>query len=492
MLSILNLEDAPPYREQEVSAGAGHRALRGHQPCSSGGGSATIDFDSDSGGWSPQYALVNSLVSSGVSNSPQSSSSSSRSSRHGQGSLRRDVCTTGGQAVLSNHVSTAVFSPGRAYAIHNSSHQAFNARGTQEPSVCGPSGLSTPPTTPPSSMPARLYAGIQEPLQDLERQSNQSRRHRRTVPSNPTPEPPRRLPGVREICKQTISLTSRRSLRQLQAEKLKLMLDLVNQPTYPPARVNPKVSQARDAYRDSRNQNATFTSINRRPPMSSDPQQDEVNSLCRARTDCWVPDCKLDSPDRRVVSHFFGRNKKETRAIPEDCWVPYCRQHYQRSRYQLKTPEFADLQMSLVRRTVKNLELWGNVLHWTITIRKRMLDQIAQEDALRAAAKTHLIEKPCQERALLPFCGDTKSFADVYALINAVRDYAWQNDCEAMEFEIVPQFRAGFVEKRTGQRRAMKMPIHSKATQPSNSCSLKKSVKGTPAMGMSSKASSKK
>ncbi|KAI4149408.1 MAG: hypothetical protein LQ340_004639 [Diploschistes diacapsis] len=227
--------------------------------------------------------------------------------------------------------------------------------------------------------------------------------------------------------------------------------------------------------------------------MSPEPEDLNDAALRRGRADCWVPDCKLDSPDRRVVSHFFGRNKKETRAIPEECWVPYCRQHYQRSRYQRKIHEFADLQMSLVKRTVKNLEAWGNVLDWTVTIRKRMLDQIAREDALLAAGEAHLIEKPCQERILLPYCGDSKSFADVYNVIGTVRDFAWYNDCEAMEFEIVPQFRPGFVEKRTMQRRATKMPIHSKGASSSSSGSAhsEKTVEAGPALAMSSKGSSR-
>ena len=197
--------------------------------------------------------------------------------------------------------------------------------------------------------------------------------------------------------------------------------------------------------------------------MISDLDNEVDISSRRSKTDCYVPDCKLDSPDRRVISHFFGRNKKETRAIPEDCWISYCRQHYQRSRYQMKIHEFGELQMSLVRRTVENLETCGIVLYWTITIRKRMMDQITQEDSLTAAGKAHLIERPCQERALLPYCGENKSFRDVYKLIDDVKNFACRNDCEALEFEIVPQFRPGYVEKRISQRRAStKMPVRSK------------------------------
>ena len=229
--------------------------------------------------------------------------------------------------------------------------------------------------------------------------------------------------------------------------------------------------------------------------MSPEPEEDDIASR-QGRTDCLVPGCTLDSPDRRVISHFFGRNKKETRAIPDDCWVSCCRQHYQRSRYQRDTADFADLQMNLVRQIVNNLQRLGHVLHWTITIRKRMMDLIAQEDALRAAGKAHHIGKPCQERALLPFCGENKSFDDVYGLIDAVRGFACQNGCEAMEFEIVPQFLPGFVEKRISQRRSSKVSssAHGKGGSSSSSAAaglLRKSTREAQPIAPSTRRSSK-
>ena len=156
--------------------------------------------------------------------------------------------------------------------------------------------------------------------------------------------------------------------------------------------------------------------------------------------------CQLESPDRRVISHFFGRNKKETRAIPDDCWVTYCRQHYQRCRYRQPTAQFAALQMDLVRQTVNKLELWGGVREWQILLRKRASDALAAEEQVVA---THgQVLHSCRERVLLPQVGKQKTFEDVYHLLDFVEENAAKYDCDALEFEIVPQFRPGVLQAK--------------------------------------------
>ena len=65
---------------------------------------------------------------------------------------------------------------------------------------------------------------------------------------------------------------------------------------------------------------------------------------------------------RKVVSHFFGRNKKETRFIHNDVWHIYCRKDYQRRTYSARVqgektksakPEcdffISNIEMQLVR-----------------------------------------------------------------------------------------------------------------------------------------------
>ena len=182
--------------------------------------------------------------------------------------------------------------------------------------------------------------------------------------------------------------------------------------------------------------------------------------------------CTLESPDRRVISHFFGRNKKETRAIPDDCWVTYCRQHYQRCRYRQSAPDFAALQMDLVRKTVAKLEEWGQVREWDIQLRKRATEQLKQEDAAAAERGGTAGTRGCKERALLPRVGPRKSFREVYALIDAVEAHARDNDCEALEFEVVPQYRQGYLQnrppapKRTKSNAGNKRPSTGGASSP--------------------------
>jgi len=161
----------------------------------------------------------------------------------------------------------------------------------------------------------------------------------------------------------------------------------------------------------------------------------------------FSPGCNLDSPDRRVISHFFGRNKRETRAIPDECWGGYCRQHYQRARYRQSVDQFALTQMYLVHKTVENLEKWGGVLDWHIAVRKRAVDQIAREDG-EAALSGKPITQSCRERAVVSFTGKHKTFADVYAMIDTVEKFIGDNLCEALEFEVVPQFHPDYLRQR--------------------------------------------
>ena len=84
----------------------------------------------------------------------------------------------------------------------------------------------------------------------------------------------------------------------------------------------------------------------------------------------YTESCETGSPLRKVVSHFFGRNKLATRKIPKNLWVYFCRKHYQRSRY--RNPRgFACLQIQLVQTQIGNLRRWGGVIDWTVKVRRR-------------------------------------------------------------------------------------------------------------------------
>ena len=188
--------------------------------------------------------------------------------------------------------------------------------------------------------------------------------------------------------------------------------------------------------------------------------------------------CKLPSPDRKVTSHYFGRNKKETRGIPEHCWVLYCRQHYQRTRYRSSATTFALSQLELVRKTVENLQKWGGVQDWTIALRKRVVDKLNAEDQLNKeildaknngtqAPEPVPKEKQCRERWLVRFCGNNRSFDHVYEVLDAISHYCNATQCGALEFEIIPNFEGQSVKKPSVKRTAGTKPgASSRVTKP--------------------------
>ncbi|KAK7205865.1 hypothetical protein BZA70DRAFT_266976 [Myxozyma melibiosi] len=70
-------------------------------------------------------------------------------------------------------------------------------------------------------------------------------------------------------------------------------------------------------------------------------------------------------PNRKVISHIFGRNKRQTLAIPDSVWVTVCRRHYQRESY--RKDKFPLLQTRLVLLQLDKLEAWGHVLNFTVS-----------------------------------------------------------------------------------------------------------------------------
>ena len=127
--------------------------------------------------------------------------------------------------------------------------------------------------------------------------------------------------------------------------------------------------------------------------------------------------------------------------------------------------------MRLVKETVEKLEDWKGVVEWNIAIRKRNAERIAQEDVEAAQAEKNNLpapEKECRERVLQPYVGKNKTFDDVYEVIAVVEDYSKDNQCEALEFEVVPQYRPGYLSSETPNKRRA-----TKATRPSTQRSSK-------------------
>ena len=167
----------------------------------------------------------------------------------------------------------------------------------------------------------------------------------------------------------------------------------------------------------------------------------------------FMSDCILKSPERKTISHFFGRNKACTQAIPKAVWVPYCRRHYQRSRYRNIT-KFANVQLELIRIVVNNFETWGGVENFEFILRKRAAQAMAREDKLYKELRTsgraepHEGQSPSwRERWLVPYLGKNKSFEDVYKILDRIDAFAQEHNLEnPPEFEILPSYKPGWIK----------------------------------------------
>ena len=93
----------------------------------------------------------------------------------------------------------------------------------------------------------------------------------------------------------------------------------------------------------------------------------------------------METPPRKMISQFFGRNKSCTKAIPRHVWLHYCRKHYQRERYNLNT-DYPKLQAELLLTQIRRIQAWsdenlakgetsGVLRSWKLQLRKREEDR---------------------------------------------------------------------------------------------------------------------
>ena len=156
-------------------------------------------------------------------------------------------------------------------------------------------------------------------------------------------------------------------------------------------------------------------------------QESSDNSMCKAsRSGCSTGSTHL----RKVISQFFGRNKRETRAIPEHFWVKWCRKHYQRQRYRRDV--WVKLQLGLINDMIDQLEDYGKVRGWTVTIRK------TEEKKLR---DPKFAGERIREEALIKWVGKGKTFEYVRGFVNDVVAKECSNEGEEEElphFQLLP------------------------------------------------------
>lgn len=120
----------------------------------------------------------------------------------------------------------------------------------------------------------------------------------------------------------------------------------------------------------------------------------------------FVQGCKTNSPIRKSVSHFFGRNKGTTLLIPEHIWLVYCRQHYQRLRYRLGN-SYPLHQLDLVKVVIRRIERWGQenksrgagneVTGWKIILRKCVRDEQERWMSVKQKLASHGLSREEQD-----------------------------------------------------------------------------------------------
>ncbi|EGS18218.1 uncharacterized protein CTHT_0062340 [Thermochaetoides thermophila DSM 1495] len=107
-----------------------------------------------------------------------------------------------------------------------------------------------------------------------------------------------------------------------------------------------------------------------------------VGTVCKFMDNCNLYSNTARIPWRKALSHFFGRNKKCTRQVPENVWIVMCRKHYQRARYR-NTTEYNKRLIRLIAFQVLRIENWsesnrlggtpqnGIVESWSLQPRRR-------------------------------------------------------------------------------------------------------------------------
>jgi hypothetical protein len=174
---------------------------------------------------------------------------------------------------------------------------------------------------------------------------------------------------------------------------------------------------------------------------------------------------------RKCVSHVFGRNKACTRTIPEYVWLYFCRKHYQRARYRIDN--WVLKQCDMIHKTLIKLEIWGGVVSFKVTVRKREARRIrssaADTDDNNNSGSADIVAKApgtgrkytsksgTEKRApvnvaspvpqwLEQQLSDNMSFHEVHNLIAQIERYARQMELhfEVLvtfpDIEILPQF----------------------------------------------------
>lgn len=199
-------------------------------------------------------------------------------------------------------------------------------------------------------------------------------------------------------------------------------------------------STAEGNYNDVRRSTAARTSTAERnstvKPARTSPT---VRSSTAARSGspeldwkCWIaPDCPDCEHPRKVLSHFFGRNKTETKRMPKSAWLRVCRKHYQRKRYRGSRAKcFHDFQMLMMEHQLASFVQHMGTIRWTIQYAQSLgknlttyMNKLADNPGSRPEASPEVLAA----YELRGLCGRDKSTEQVKEYLEMLSHYCKAN-----------------------------------------------------------------
>ena len=193
-------------------------------------------------------------------------------------------------------------------------------------------------------------------------------------------------------------------------------------------------------------------------------------------TQCQANDgdgCYLESTDhRKIVSQYFGRNKRCTQLLTDDLWLVWCRKHYQQRRYNLQQEGIWHLKkLELVKIQIERFKESDRIASWDIVLHKTEQIRLNKENAAAVLPGAETPASPVWERFLEPYLGFNKSYAELYVVLGvieaefqttafAARDNK-DKDMPAIEF--LPVFPKGTANKPVTRPKNKTLTPHVKA-----------------------------
>ena len=132
--------------------------------------------------------------------------------------------------------------------------------------------------------------------------------------------------------------------------------------------------------------------------------------------------CYLASTDhRKIVSQYFGRNKRCTQLLADRLWIVWCRKHYQQRRYNLQQEGTWHLKkLELIRIQVKQFQDFSDIVCWGITLHKTEQILLDRENAAAVIPGANPPASPVWERFLEPYLGRNKTYEQLYAVLRVI------------------------------------------------------------------------